>query len=80
MVFAQSDHDRNCGYEREALTEPGRESDGVGDAEIAALVGHKHSTVPEPVKNAVAVDGAFEGRVAPRVSAAHESRPVGIPF
>ena len=46
MVFTQPDHNRDCGYEREALTEPGGESNGIGDTEVAALIGHEHSTVP----------------------------------
>ena len=80
MVFAQPDHDRDCCYEREALTEPGGESDGISDAEVATLIGHEHSAVPETIEDAVIVDGAFEWRTTPRVSATHQPRPVGIPF
>ena len=80
MVFTQPYHDRDCGYERGALTEPGGESNGVGYAEVAALIGHKHPTVPEPVENTVAVDGAFKRRVTPRIGAAYQPRPVRIPF
>ena len=60
MVFTQPDHDRDCGYEREALTEPGGESNGISDTEVATLIGHEHSTVPEAIEDAVIVDGAFE--------------------
>ena len=80
MVFAQPDHNRDRGYEREALTEPRGESDGVGDAEVATLIRHKHSTVPEPVENTVAVDGTFERRVIPRVGATYQPRPIRVPF
>jgi len=33
MVFAQPDHDRDCRYKREALTEPSGEGSGLGDTE-----------------------------------------------
>ena len=80
MVLAQPDHDRDGGYEREALTELSGGSNVVRNAEVATLVGHKHPTVPEPIENTVTVDGAFEGRVIPRVSAAYQPCPVRIPF
>ena len=80
MVFTQPDHDRDCSYEREALTEPGRESNGIGDTEVAALIRHEHSTVPETVEDTVIVYGAFERRAIPRIGTTYQPRPVRIPF
>lgn len=60
MVFAQPDHDGDCSYERGALAEPGGESDGVGDAEVATLIGHEHPAMPKPIEDTVHVDGTFE--------------------
>jgi len=80
MVFAQPDHDGDCGYERKALTETGGESEVVGEAEVASLIGHEHPAVPEPVEDTVVVDGAFVRGVIPRVSAADQPCPVRVPL
>lgn len=80
MVFAQPNHDRDGGYERGALTEPGGRSNGVCHAEVATLIRHEHPTVPETVENTVTVDGTFERRVIPRVCAAYQPGPVRVPF
>ena len=39
MVLAQPNHDRDCGHKKEALTKLCRESDGIGDAGVATLIG-----------------------------------------
>ena len=80
MVFAQPDHDGDRSYEREALTEPGGRSGGVSDAEVATLIGHEHPTMPKPIEDTIHVNGTFEGRVSPRVGAAYQPGPVGVPF
>ena len=79
-MFAQPDHDRDRSYERKALTEPGGESNGISDAEVASLIGHEHPAVPEPIEDTVHVDGTLERRVTPRVGAAYQPCPVRIPF